>query len=136
LPQNRGIDVTAKPKRSSDDVQRLDGCEMELARGSSHIASMLYEQSIHAAVSETLLQFKAGPRREDLQAFAYALPARLEQRSKPETVRLLRDFTKQGRLPELMAESQRYPCLAGSTLSPRAASNPVNDGWAATAEAV
>jgi hypothetical protein len=93
----------AKPKRSSDDVQRLDGCEMELARGSSHIASMLYEQSIHAAVSETLLQFETGHGREDLQAFAYALLGRLEQRGKPEAVRLLRDFIKYGRLPELTA---------------------------------
>ena len=95
----------AKPKRSSDDIQRLVGCEMELARGSSHIASMLYERSIHAAVSETLLQFEAGHGREDLQAFAYALLGRLEQRGKPEAVRLLRDFIKQGRLPELMAET-------------------------------
>ena len=31
----------AKPKRSRDDVRRFNGCEMELARGASHIASML-----------------------------------------------------------------------------------------------
>jgi hypothetical protein len=78
LPQNRSIDVkAAKPNRSSADVQCLDGWEMEMARGASHIASMLYEQSIHAAVSETLLQFEACHGREALDAFAYALLRRL-----------------------------------------------------------
>jgi hypothetical protein len=87
LPQNRGIDVkAAKVKQSSDGVERLDGCEM--ARGASHIASMLYEQSIHAAVRETLLQFEACHGREAMDAFAYALLGRLEQQGKSEAVRL------------------------------------------------
>jgi hypothetical protein len=76
---------------------------MEMARGASHIASMLYEQSIHAAVSETLLQFEACHGREALDAFAYALLGRLEQRGKPEAVRLLHDFIGHGRLPALPA---------------------------------
>ena len=99
----------AKPKQSCDDVQRLDGCEMELARGSSHIASMLHEQSIHTAVRETLLQFEASHGRADLQAFAYALLGRLEQRGKPEAVRLLDDFIVHGRLPELTAGTPAIP---------------------------
>jgi hypothetical protein len=101
LTENRGIDVkTAKRKRSTDDVGRFNGCEMELARGASHIASMLYEHSIHAAVRETLLQFEASHGREDLKGFAYALLGRLEQRCKPEAVEVLHHFIEHGRLPE------------------------------------
>jgi hypothetical protein len=101
LPENRGIDVkAANRKRSTDDVRRFNGCEMELARGASHIASMLYEHSIQAAVRETLLQFEACHGREDLKGFAYALLERLEQRCRPEAVKVLHDFIEHGRLPE------------------------------------
>ena len=86
----------AKRKRSSDAVRRFNGCEMELARGASHIASMLYEQSIRAAVRETLLQFEACHGREDLKGFASVLLGRLEQRGKPEAVKLLREFLEHG----------------------------------------
>ncbi|MFL9906846.1 hypothetical protein [Paraburkholderia sp. RL17-337-BIB-A] len=101
MPENRGIDVmAAKRKRSTDDVRRFNGCEMELARGASHIASMLYEQSIHAAVRETVLQFEACHGRDDLKGFAEALLRKLEQRGKPEAVKVLHDFIEHGRLPE------------------------------------
>ncbi|WP_168788036.1 hypothetical protein [Paraburkholderia aromaticivorans] len=99
--QNRGNDVKAvKRKRSSEDVRRFNGSEMELARGVSHIASMLYEQSIHAAVRETLLQFEASHGRDDLKGFADALLRKLEERGKPEAVEMLCGFIKHGRLPE------------------------------------
>jgi hypothetical protein len=99
--KNRGIDVkAAKPKRSSDDVRRFNGHEMELARGASHIASTLYEHSIRAAVRETLLQFEACHGPHDVKAFAHALLGRLEQRGKPEAVKVLDDFIEHGRLPE------------------------------------
>jgi hypothetical protein len=102
LAAGTGCDVkAAKPKRSSDEVRRFDGNEMELARGASHIASMLYEHSIRAAVGETLLQFEGCHGREDLQAFAYALLGKLEQRGKPEAVKLLYAFLEHGRLPEV-----------------------------------
>ena len=90
----------AKRKRSSDDVGRLTGCEMELARGASHIASMLYEHSIRAAVREILLQFEACHGPHDVKAFAHALLGRLEQRGKPEAVKVICDFIEHGRLPE------------------------------------
>jgi len=89
-----------KRKRESGDTGPMNHYEMELARGASHIASMLYEQSIRAAVRETLLQFEACHGREDLKGYASALLARLEQRAKPEAVRVLRDFIDHGRLPE------------------------------------
>jgi len=78
----------------------MDQYEMELARAASHIASMLYEQSISAAVRETLLQFEASHGREDLKGYASALLERVEQRGKPEAVKALRDFIVRGRLPE------------------------------------
>lgn len=59
-----------KQKRASDDIRRIDAYEMELARGVLHIASMLYEETIHAAVSETALLFEASRGRDDLKAFA------------------------------------------------------------------
>jgi hypothetical protein len=90
----------AKPKRPSADSRRFNGCEMELARGASHIASMLYEQSIHAALRETLFQFETSCGRNDLMAFAAALLMRLEQRGKTEAVKMLRSFIEHGHLPE------------------------------------
>jgi len=92
----------AKPKRKrlSDDVRRLNGYEMELARGASHIASMLYEHSIRAAARETLLQFEASHGTHDVKAFAHALLGRLEQRDKQEAVKVIDDFIEHGRLPE------------------------------------
>ena len=89
----------AKPKRSGDDVRRFNGCEMELARGASYIATMLYGRSIRAAVRETLTEVEACHGREDLNAFAYALLGKLEQRGKPEAVKLLYAFIGHGRLP-------------------------------------
>jgi hypothetical protein len=101
LPENRGIDVkAAKRKRLTDDVRRFNACEMELARGASNIASMLYEHSIYAALRETLLQFEACHGHEDLKGFAYALLGRLEQRCKPEAVKVIHHFIEHGRLPE------------------------------------
>jgi hypothetical protein len=120
LPQNRGFDVkAAKRKRSSDDVRRFNGCEMELARGASHIASMLYEQSIRAAVRETLLQFEACHGREDLKGFASALLGRLEQRGKPEAVKLLREFLEHGRPPELTAGTRPGPVSTRKPVVPK-----------------
>ena len=120
LPQYRGIDVKpAKRKRSSDDVRLLNGCEMELARGASHIASMLYEQSIRAAVRETLLQFEACHGRKDLKGYASALLGRLEQRGKPEAVKLLHDFLEHGCLPELTVGTPPGPVSTRKPVVPK-----------------
>lgn len=119
--------TASRHKRSPDDVRRLDGCEMELARGASHIASMLYEQTIHAAVRETLLEFKASNGRDDLRVFAHALLWRLEERGKPEAVRLLRHFVEHGRLPEPTASTSSIPESGHKRSVSRAVSDPVND---------
>jgi hypothetical protein len=73
---------------------------MELARAASHISSMLYTESMGAAVRETVLLFEASHGRDDLEPFARALLDRLEQRGKPEAVKVLLDFIERGRLPE------------------------------------
>lgn len=120
LPQNRAIDVrTAKRKRSSDDVRRFNGCEMELARGASHIASTLYEHSIRAAVRETLLQFEAYHEPQDVKAFAHALLGKLEQRGKPEAVKVLHDFIEHGRLPEQTHGTPPEPLSTRRTITPK-----------------
>lgn len=120
LTENRGIDVkAAKRKRSTDDVRRFNGCEMELARGASHIASMLYEHSIHAAVRETLLQFEACHGREDLKGFADALLGRLEQRCKPEAVKVLHHFIEHGRLPEQTPGVPPKPVSTRKPIAPK-----------------
>lgn len=108
-----------KRKWSSDDVRRLNGCEMELARGALHVASMLHEQSIHAAVRETLVQFKASHGRDDLKGFADALLSRLEQRGKPEAVKVLRDFLEEGRLTEETASALPGPVSTRKSIAPK-----------------
>ena len=90
---------TGKRKRASDDALRMNHYEIELARGASHIVSMMYEETIHAAVRETVFLFEVLHGRDDLNAFAHALIGRLEQRGKPEAVKVLQDFIKRGRSP-------------------------------------
>jgi hypothetical protein len=85
-----------KRNRASEEAQFLKECEMELARGSSHIASMLHTGSIHAAVKETALLFEASHGRDDLNLFLLALARKLEQRGRPEAVAVIQDFIKRG----------------------------------------
>lgn len=109
----------AKRKRSTDDVRRFNGYEMELARGASHIASMLYEHSIHAAVRETLLQFEACHGCEDLKGFADALLERLGQRCRPEAVKVLHDFIEHGLLPEQTPGMLLRPACTRKRVAPK-----------------
>jgi hypothetical protein len=91
--------TAVKRNPASDEVRFLKEYEMDLARGSSHIASMLYPESIHVAVKETVLLFEARHGRDDLKTFLHALIKKLEQRGKPEAVKVLQDFIKRGRSP-------------------------------------
>ena len=86
-----------KRNRALEEAQLLKEYEMELARGASHIASMLHTESIHAAVKETALLFETSRGRDDLKLFLRALTEKLEQRGKPEAVAILHDFIKHGR---------------------------------------
>ena len=100
---------TGKRKRASDDALRMNHYEIELARGASHIVSMMYEETIHAAVRETVFLFEVLHGRDDLNAFAHALIGRLEQRGKPGAVKVLREFIERGRLPEQTLSAPTRP---------------------------
>ncbi|MBC8752379.1 hypothetical protein OKW43_005717 [Paraburkholderia sp. WC7.3g] len=107
------IDVKAvKRNRASDEALRLNKYEVELARGASHIASTLYEESMLAAVRETILQFEAPHGRDDLMTFAHALLRRLELREKPAAAKVLHDFIECGRLPEEIPSTPPRPVSA------------------------
>ena len=107
----------AKRKRSSDDVGRLTGCEMELARGASHIASMLYEHSIRAAVREILLQFEACHGPHDVKAFAHALLGRLARQARVSQGDC--DFIEHGRLPEQTHGTPPGPASTRKPVAPK-----------------
>jgi hypothetical protein len=98
-----------KRKGAFDEAPRLNEYEMELSRGASHIASMLYEQSMVAAVRETILEFEASHGRDDLRTFAHAFLKRLEQRGKPAAGKVLREFIERGRLPERTLSAPTRP---------------------------
>jgi hypothetical protein len=85
-------------KWSLDEARCAEAYEMELARGASHIASMLYEDGIRAAFRETVLLFEDLHGRNDLKIFVHVLLGKLEQRGKEEAVKVLQEFLSRGRL--------------------------------------
>jgi hypothetical protein len=102
----------AKRNGTFDEAPRLNKYEVELARGASSIASMLYGESMLAAVSESILEFEAVHGGDDLKRFAHAVPRRLEQRGKPAATRVLQDFIERGRLPEEVPSALPGPVSA------------------------
>jgi hypothetical protein len=70
---------------------------------------MLYEQSMLAAVRETILELEALHGRDDLRTFAHALLGRLEQRGKAAAGNVLREFIERGRLPEQTVSAPTRP---------------------------
>jgi hypothetical protein len=86
-------------KNSSEAAQFLQGCEAELARGASHIASMLYAESLHAAVQETARSFEISYGREDVELLLQALAEKLETRGRPDAAAVVRSLTESGRPP-------------------------------------
>ncbi|MCP3717762.1 hypothetical protein M3I56_20655 [Paraburkholderia sp. CNPSo 3281] len=72
---------------------------MELARSASHISSMLHEESMQAAIKETLLQFEAAHGPEELKKFTRALAMKLEERGNLRAVEVLLGFVKRGPSP-------------------------------------
>ncbi|MGF6937074.1 hypothetical protein OKW41_006236 [Paraburkholderia sp. UCT70] len=101
-----------KQDAAFDQAPRLNKYEMELSRGASHIASTLYEESMLAAVSETILEFEASHGRDDLKSFAHTLPRRLEQRGNPLAGKVLQLFIERGRLPEEVPSAPPVPVSA------------------------
>lgn len=97
----------AKPNGAFGEPVRLRDYEMELSRATSHIASMLYEHTMLAAVAETIEDFQASHGRDDLRAFAHALCGRLEQRGKPAAARVLQHFVERGSLPDAVPNASQ-----------------------------
>lgn len=87
--------MRAKRRKSSSEAARfLQEFEAELARGASHIASMLYAESLHAAVQETARTFETSYGREDLELFLQALAEKLETRGRPDAAAVVRSLTE------------------------------------------
>ncbi|CAB3795299.1 hypothetical protein LMG28614_04146 [Paraburkholderia ultramafica] len=108
-------DINVKPAKRNgtfDEAPRLNNYEVELARGASHIASTLYEESMLAAVRESILEFEASHGRDDLKTFAHALLGRLELRGKPAAAKVLQHFIERGRLPEEVTSASPGPVSA------------------------
>lgn len=90
-----------KPRESSSASQEVKfqtRYEVDLARGASHIASMLYADSIKSALLETLLAFEKQHGRGDYRIFMSALAQRLENRDRAQAVAMLRYLMEHGDL--------------------------------------
>ncbi|TCF96424.1 hypothetical protein BZM26_37800 [Paraburkholderia strydomiana] len=97
----------AKGNRAFEEIARLKVYEMELARATSHIASTLHEDTMLAAVAQTIQEFQANRGSDDLRAFALALRGRLEQRGKSAAARVLQHFVKCGNLPDAVPNASQ-----------------------------
>ncbi|MEX3929298.1 hypothetical protein AB4Y36_35580 [Paraburkholderia sp. BR10936] len=91
--------TTGRRNRMAGDAQWLADHEMDLARSASHIASMQHEESIQAAVKETLLQFESAYGSAESKIFMHALVRKLEERGNLRAVEMLRAFVKRGQSP-------------------------------------
>lgn len=80
--------------RIAEEVRCRQKYEVELAQGASHIASMLYTDTLKAAVRETASVFADRHGRQDLQLFLSALAFQLEQRGRYDAVPVLQDVAK------------------------------------------
>lgn len=101
--------MASNEKRASGEALRLTKYEVELARGASHVASTIYEESLLAAVQETIQGFEASYGREDLQIFASALLERLKLRGNALAAGVLDEFIRSGRLPEKISGGTSKP---------------------------
>ncbi|SAL82523.1 hypothetical protein AWB68_06553 [Caballeronia choica] len=80
--------------RIAEEVRCRQKYEVELAQGASHIASMLYSDTLKAAVTETASAFADLHGRQDLRLFLSALASQLEQRGRYDAVPVLQDVAK------------------------------------------
>jgi hypothetical protein len=100
LKRIQDVDMRAKKRKSASEAAWfLKECEVELARGASHIASMLYAESLHAAVRETARTFEISYGRDDVELFLLALAEKLEMRGRPDAAAVVRNLTESGRPP-------------------------------------
>lgn len=78
---------------------------LELARGASHIASMLSAATQQAAVHEIVHEFVAAQGRAELDAFCWLLAERLEKRGCTAGATKARDFDTSCLAREVMGEA-------------------------------
>ncbi|CAM2164091.1 conserved hypothetical protein [Paraburkholderia sacchari] len=78
---------------------------LELARGASHIASMLSAETLEAAVHEVMQEFVAAQGGEELDAFCWLLAERLEKRGCAAGAARVREFDASGLSRELVGEA-------------------------------
>lgn len=67
-----------------------DKYELDIARGASHVASMLYPHTINKAIEDTVREFQSQYGHEDIQVFLKLLLRELKRRNRPEAVALLK----------------------------------------------
>ncbi|CAB3800909.1 hypothetical protein LMG28688_05273 [Paraburkholderia caffeinitolerans] len=78
---------------------------LELARGASHIASVLSAETLDAAVHEVMQEFAAAQGSAELDAFCWLLAERLEKRGCAAGAARVRAFDASGLARELVGEA-------------------------------
>ena len=99
--------------RAPQEIKFEAGCEMNLARGASHIASMLYADSIQSALLETLRAFEKEHGRGDYRIFMSALAQRLEDRGRPQAVAMLRYLMEHDDLGGFVSSAPKSAPVSG-----------------------
>ncbi|WP_434716997.1 hypothetical protein P5X00_32515 [Paraburkholderia sp. A2RO-4L] len=78
---------------------------LELARGASHIASMLSAETLDAAVREVMQEFVAAQGSAELDTFCWLLAERLEKRECAAGAARVREFDASGLSRQLLGEA-------------------------------
>ncbi len=95
LAFNGGSAMKASERtRASGEARCRKEYQVELAQGASHIASMLVEQTIKAAVQETVHLFAERNGIQDVPIFLYALMTEMERRERPEALKILQEVAE------------------------------------------
>ncbi len=81
-----------KGTRAVDAARYELSCAVELARGTSHIASTLTPATLQQAVAEVLRAFQAERGREPFEAFQWLLAERLERRGRADAAQAVRAY--------------------------------------------
>ena len=105
-----------KPRERSHALQesKLETrYEVDPARGASHIASMLYADSIQSALLETLRAFEKEHGRGDYRIFMSALAQRLEDRGRPQAVAMLRHLMEHDDLGGFVSSAPKTAPVSG-----------------------
>jgi hypothetical protein len=92
--------------RVAEEARGWQEYEVELAQGASHIASMLYPDTLRAAVQETVDAFVDRYGGEDLRMFVSALTTKMKQRHRPNVVPILLDVAERANAQKLGNTSQ------------------------------